>query len=209
MGPRKLIRSFLSAGCATSRPIEDVFLKEKREGQLERIGRISTRFLPEGYAFKPWKMCERPIEEHFSALRRQFISSQMSVRDFIAASGVVSSRTIQQQKKQNDQKNQTTEKDEKDEKDDKDGKEKHEKRLTDVQFQQAAARAMRGAMDLMELCSGTPKSQLHKAYMAFSACRQWNPDVGAAWQNLYILYIYIIYIIYFKMHFISNIWGTI
>lgn len=125
---------------------------------------IVAASLPDGYAFKPWKMCELPLEWHFGMLRGQYTSAQMSVRDFIQADAILGAKTVRKQSKV--------------------GQEAvlqlsefeamglPQKRLSEEQFQAAATRAMKAAFELMERCSTMTKVQIHKAYMAYRAGRQ-------------------------------------
>eukprot|EP00438_Fugacium_kawagutii_P027779 Skav220634 [mRNA] locus=scaffold112:439052:442517:- [translate_table: standard] len=118
---------------------------------------IMAYTLPAGYCFRPWSMCELPIEEFFGMLRGQFTSSQMSTRDYLRASARCSEQTVRKlASKGSDfaRAPATT-----------------DRKLTEEEFRQCGRKALDAALELMVLCCDYTKAQLKRSYAAFTVNR--------------------------------------
>lgn len=138
---------------------------------------IAAMAIPDGYAYRPFRMNELPIEQHFGALRGQFSSSQMSVRDFVTASANSARKAVAKQSKT--------------------GKESvhipQEKALSHEEFQQCADRAFSAAISLMEMSSDFSAAYLRKRLGAYyAACPtsgEWEDALMSWYTGIIVLFV--------------------
>ena len=114
---------------------------------------VAAKTLPSGFAWRPWRMTEMPLETYFGLLRSQYQSAQMSVRDFLVASGVVSKQYQHNLRG-------ATEKD-------LHGPSEGEDAMTDTDFRGAAERAKTSGLKFMSWCSNFSEQQLWRLYGAY------------------------------------------
>ena len=112
---------------------------------------ILCKTIPEEQPFCPWRLCERPMETYFGLLRSQMPTSQLSVRDFVKTSALVSSQFQHQIKEASKTGDKPTH-----------VKEPKQSPVTDEQFLACAERALAGATKLMSLCSTFSDAQLRR-----------------------------------------------
>lgn len=98
-------------------------------------------------------MTEMPLEQYFGLLRSQYQSAQMSVRDFLVASGVLSKQYQHKLRGATGK--------------DLHGPSEGEDAMTDTDFRGAAERTKTSGLKFMSWCSNFSEQQLWRLYLAY------------------------------------------